>query len=676
MVFGPRRRLLLLAALFLANVRVVFAGSLCPCKCTCTDDIRGLGVNCANMAEDDLPELPLHATSLRISGRFETLRNGTFSGFFSLKDLNMSECNLKTIEHGALLGIYELRNVSFQNNLLVDLPRFITLLPNLERANFQGNRIKVNASTFPASPNTPMSSTLMELDISSNEISDMGVLYNILLSFTNLRKLVARNNGFTNMSQRDFPFHKHLQVLDLTYNWLPNLYLNFAMLTSLKELYMWETGCTFFIQNMSSLATFQYKRNAFCVPDSDDGRSLFVGLSGLEELDLEGNNLFCDEIWSGKTLPSIFKSLLPNLKILVLASNHVTKLPMNMFYKVPSLEYLDLSNNDLKSIDSAINTLDSLVYLNLRDNRLFTLEVDILQKNTDLRYLNVEANQFFCSCETSRFSAWIRNHTTRWPELRGENQTCSGPIEFRNTRLRDFAPNWITCNMTPFVFVCIGAGVLVVTTLASIMAYHRLDIVYWWHLRRLSGSRRSYIRCHENQAQYEYDAFVAYAGSSEEWIVRQFLPHVEGQGRSTDRGQGKGQDISFKVCIHSRDFLPGEYIIDNIVEKMEASRATILIISHNFLKSDWCKYEVDITQAKVLRERRGALIVVFLEQIPYKQLPKTLRLMKRHVTYLEWPAEENEQKRAEFWKKMKLSLLKRIQQTHNISYPSYPETQV
>ncbi|XP_023931132.1 toll-like receptor 2 [Lingula anatina] len=203
--------------------------------------------------------------------------------------------------------------------------------------------------------------------------------------------------------------------------------------------------------------------------------------------------------------------------------------------------------------------------------------------------------------------------------------------------------------------------------LASFVAYHRLDIVYCWHLRRQSRFRKSYVRCNKNQAHYENDAFVAYAGSSEEWIVRQFLPHVEGEGQSTDQGQGKGQDISFKVCIHSRDFLPGEYIIDNIVEKMEASRATILIISHNFIKSDWCKYEVDITQAKVLRERRGAIIVVFLEQIPYKQLPKTLRLMKRHLTYLEWLEEENEHKRAEFWKKIKLSLLKRIQQTNRSS---------
>ncbi|XP_013403515.1 toll-like receptor 1 [Lingula anatina] len=340
-------------------------------------------------------------------------------------------------------------------------------------------------------------------------------------------------------------------------------------------------------------------------------------------------------------------------------------LPANMFSKVPRLEYLDLSSNFLKSIDSSINVLYSLVHLNLSNNRLFTVDVDMLQQNTALRYLNVEKNNFFCTCENSRFSAWIRNPTIR--ALEGDYQTCGVPAELTNTRLRDFDPDWITCYTVPFVFICVGAGVVVVAGLASIVAYHRLDIVYCWHLRRQSRFRKSYVRCNKNQAHYEYDAFVAYAGSSEEWIVRQFLPHVEGEGQSTDQGQGKGQDISFKVCIHSRDFLPGEYIIDNIVEKMEASRATILIISHNFIKSDWCKYEVDITQAKVLRERRGAIIVVFLEQIPYKQLPKTLRLMKRHVTYLEWPEEENEHKRAEFWKKMKLSLLKRIQQTNRSS---------
>ncbi|XP_013382818.1 toll-like receptor 2 [Lingula anatina] len=585
--------------------------------------------------------------------------------------INIAELNSSVLRPLSNSSLRELRLSG--NNIAAVASDIFQALPVIEKLDLSFCKIR----TFRASFKT-LSSTLRELDISMNGISDLELFKSVALSFPNLRKLVAQHNEFMAVKTINYPPHQHLNVLDLSFNRLYG-YLNFTRLTNLRELYLnglfgslpspyTHPGLHLFIvQNMTSLVTFQYTHNKACVLRNHLNFSAFEGLSSIRKIDLTGNAVFC--MMKIGVLPQIFKSQVP-LRRLILASNSISKLPNNMFSHLPHLEYLDLSDNHMENVDTVFDSLTSLVFLNLRKNKLVTIDIgSILGTNPRLHFLNIELNRFSCSCDSSSFSEWLRHTTTK---VYGARQKCSEPAEYQNTALEDFNPPWITCgnHLITVVFCCIGAGVLIIGAVAGLVAYFRLDIVYWWHLRRLNRRRHGYIRCGDRQEQYEYDAFVAHNSRDEAWVVRQFLPHVEGQGQGRNmlQGQGQGQgyeqgrDIFFNVCIHSRNFLPGDYIIDSIVEKMEASKAVILIISQHFLQSDWCRYEIDIAQAKVLRERRKSLIVVFLERIPPDQLPKTLRLMKRHVTYLEWPEEENDGKREEFWKKLKLALLKRTRQ--------------
>ncbi|VDI54286.1 Hypothetical predicted protein, partial [Mytilus galloprovincialis] len=46
-------------------------------------------------------------------------------------------------------------------------------------------------------------------------------------------------------------------------------------------------------------------------------------------------------------------------------------------------------------------------------------------------------------------------------------------------------------------------------------------------------------------------------------------------------------------CIADRDFIPGNSILDNIIDAIKKSYKVILILTDHFVTSNWCQYEAD-----------------------------------------------------------------------------------
>ena len=74
-----------------------------------------------------------------------------------------------------------------------------------------------------------------------------------------------------------------------------------------------------------------------------------------------------------------------------------------------------------------------------------------------------------------------------------------------------------------------------------------------------------------DQREYEYDAFVIYSQADSQWVIHHLRPHLEEPGT----GEPK-----LRLCIHQRNWLGGRDITDNIVESIEASRKSLLIVSN------------------------------------------------------------------------------------------------
>ncbi|MGB9851529.1 MAG: leucine-rich repeat domain-containing protein [Candidatus Kapaibacteriota bacterium] len=78
-----------------------------------------------------------------------------------------------------------------------------------------------------------------------------------------------------------------------------------------------------------------------------------------------------------------------NLKILVLSNNRLSE---TMLREMPSLEYLDLSNNNISTIQIDVPTVANLKYIDLSYNRLKNIPIELLSMN-NLQLIDLRGNQ-------------------------------------------------------------------------------------------------------------------------------------------------------------------------------------------------------------------------------------------------------------------------------------------
>jgi Leucine-rich repeat (LRR) protein len=141
-----------------------------------------------------------------------------------------------------------------------------------------------------------------------------------------------------------------------------------------------------------------------------------------------------------------------------------------------------------------------------------------------------------------------------------------------------------------------------------------------------------------------YDVFVSYSDYNRPWVLDEFIPNIE-------------KRESINVCLHERDFTVGHGILENIISCMDRSRCLLLLISEKFLESQWCQFEMNLAQHRLLETRKEKLIVVLLEDIPPKNQPKTLRYLTRTKTYIKWPENGSNDEKQLFWKRLKKSII-------------------
>jgi tetratricopeptide (TPR) repeat protein len=87
-----------------------------------------------------------------------------------------------------------------------------------------------------------------------------------------------------------------------------------------------------------------------------------------------------------------------------------------------------------------------------------------------------------------------------------------------------------------------------------------------------------------DQAAFEYEVFISYSHKDEDWVVNTLLPRVEQTG--------------LKVCIDFRDFKPGKPSLFNMQHAVRHSRHTLLVLTPNWLGSQWTLFESILSATK------------------------------------------------------------------------------
>ncbi|OWF48816.1 toll-like receptor 2 [Mizuhopecten yessoensis] len=137
--------------------------------------------------------------------------------------------------------------------------------------------------------------------------------------------------------------------------------------------------------------------------------------------------------------------------------------------------------------------------------------------------------------------------------------------------------------------------------------------------------------------EFVYDAFVAHHVDNRVWVINHLLPFLEKQRK-------------LRLCLHERDFLPGNFIADNIVNNMKVSRKVILVFSEDFADSEWCLFEATTAYNRILAEGASSVVIIMLEDIRHRPVDNTIRNLLHAVAYIEWGSERSD--RPVFFRKL------------------------
>nr|QIH29155.1 toll-like receptor 2 [Acipenser dabryanus] len=375
---------------------------------------------------------------------------------------------------------------------------------------------------------------------------------------------------------------------------------------------------------------------------------LFTKLNKLVSLDLS-QNVFKDIPELCQWPPSLknlnlstsrIKNLTPcipeTIEILDVSNNELNFFTINL----PFLKEIYVSNNKLMSLPEA-QLAPSLQVLFIGGNKLNTLSKDKLKAFKKLDNLEAGNNRYMCSCEFLSFMHQEAENMVRldeWPE----NYVCDSPSAFRGSLVRDASPSVFECQRT--IAISLLCTSIFFITVSTVILCKKLHII--WYIQMtwawLKAKRRPTNTRHEDIC---YDAFISYSELDSEWVETYLVQELE------------SSQPPFKLCLHKRDFLPGKWIIDNIINSIEKSHKTLFVLSEHFVRSEWCKYELDFSHFRLFHENNDTAILILLEPIRKEDVPNRfckLRKIMNTQTYLEWPQDEGQ--RAVFWFNLKVAL--------------------
>ncbi|XP_046579662.1 toll-like receptor 4 [Haliotis rubra] len=388
-----------------------------------------------------------------------------------------------------------------------------------------------------------------------------------------------------------------------------------------------------------------------------------IGLDHLEVIDASHN--YCDYIdrhffdyfislrvlnisfnYFGYTLHDETFSKLFKLEHLDLSNNKLSTLPRDVFKGLENLQFLSVGSNYLNTWNANIGDLINLELLDLSDNLFELLDVTFRNQIDDngskgLK-MKLHKNPWTCTCETLSFLKWLNIKRSSVYDVQDLLCTGSNGGQKNMSNLQEIIME-LEKSCASYTGVVIGmlSLIMLVLTFAvtSIVYRYRWKLRYLYYVAR--NRHRGYLPVEEEEQEFEFDAFISYADEDRGLVVRNMRQRLEEM-------QG------LKLCIHHRDFLVGEAIAANILNAVKSSRKTVIVLSRHFLRSYWCKYEVEMAKMESIYTGRNTLLVVVLENIPLKDLTPDIVELMRQDSYVEYTDDQDGQE--VFWQNLERAI--------------------
>ncbi|CAH1173861.1 unnamed protein product [Phaedon cochleariae] len=362
----------------------------------------------------------------------------------------------------------------------------------------------------------------------------------------------------------------------------------------------------------------------------------FNGLKELEVLHLGGNRI-------GELYGYEFESLEFLIEIF-LQSNRITSINNGTFSHLKKLRVLRLDHNRL-NIYNMWNLPNTLIEVTLSYNpwscdcdfterlREWMKRGDAVQDSSSVKCILNSTDIDFYSLD-----AYLDNTDTGFYVMQ-ENGSCTGVANIDNsvngnlTSTKTIIQRQVIQDYLPLLVITLAIFSAIILIMLLIFIY-RQEVRVWFHSKFGVRMFQRSSDLDRDDREKLFDAFVSYSSKDEAWVAEVLAPALE---------------PNYKLCLHYRDFPVGAFLADTIVQAIESSKRTIMILSENFIKSEWCRFEFKSAHHQVLRDRRRRLIVILLGEVPHKDLDPDIRLYLKTNVYLQWGDKL-------FWEKLRYAL--------------------
>ena len=405
----------------------------------------------------------------------------------------------------------------------------------------------------------------------------------------------------------------------------------------------------------------------------DRSQSVFSDMYKLNCLNLSKNSF--------TYLPSaVFKNLF-SLKSLCISENFIHTIQANAFIGLNALETLDLKRNEIFSLSGDIfRHMKCLINLHLGFNTLSYFDMDLFISTPNLTTLTLPYNQFVgfnrstfeplrsslksldiagnnlvCNCEID----WLVKYFGE-SLLYGEDTKCSRTsATLKHLQGKPIATfqykKYCGFDVHLVLWISVAAFAVFAVSMTTIISYHhRWLLRYKIFLLKLAVLGYREIQDDRAKREFDYDINIMFLEGDGEWATNILRPGLDRRLPNFDR-----------IAFGDEDLMLGMYYLDAVYQNVEKSYKTILLLSRAAVQDHIFMTKFHIAMNHVTDTETKNLILVFLEDIPDQELPHLARLhLSGQGAYLRW--EEDEEGQEYFWNKLTKHLNVNLKVNHMI----------
>ena len=269
---------------------------------------------------------------------------------------------------------------------------------------------------------------------------------------------------------------------------------------------------------------------------------------------------------------------------IILRKNNLRELNSSMWKVAKNtsakISYLDVSLNKIDKI------LPEDLPKNLTDLTLNNNSITEFNDNT-LKYLNgtfrpnsiqLGHNPYSCEClKSTIFLDYLNSGLeSKIRDTKDIFFSCSPPLSLIKTEQTELMAEM--CHATASIYgSSLLFSILVVCLLALVLTKKK-------YLRQRFYSLPWVLQRFPEDWTLHYDVFISFSDHDKDFVENVLWHQLENE--------------SYACCVHTRDFVVGDAISDQILKAVDQSRRTIIVLSPEYAASDWTKLEFQAAHTK------------------------------------------------------------------------------